>query len=52
MGQRSMELPEAELHLTELDKEFLLCQRTDLIGKDEEAVLRLYRKHIAKQSEF
>ncbi|WP_208860380.1 class I SAM-dependent methyltransferase [Pseudovibrio ascidiaceicola] len=26
----------------------MLCQRTDLIGKDEDAVLRLYRKHIAK----
>lgn len=43
-----MELPGAELYLTEQHKEFLLCQRTNLIGKDEETVLRLYRKQIAK----
>ncbi|KZL24380.1 class I SAM-dependent methyltransferase [Pseudovibrio sp. Ad37] len=43
-----MDLPDAELYLTEQHRELLLCQRTDLIGKDEDAVLRLYRKHIAK----
>ncbi|WP_109317442.1 class I SAM-dependent methyltransferase [Pseudovibrio ascidiaceicola] len=43
-----MDLPDAEIYLTEQHRELLLCQRTDLIGKDEDAVLRLYRKHIAK----
>ncbi|QUS57509.1 class I SAM-dependent methyltransferase [Pseudovibrio brasiliensis] len=43
-----MKLPNAELYLTEKHRNFLLCQRTDLIGKDEDAVLRLYRKHLAK----